>query len=153
VDITFSCVAFLNSCISLLPENSTEAQRAAIIIRGFHGLQLYADMFWYRHLLAYCSLLGQHQRQFSPELLAQLQLLLRFRKEDNRTPGPESKTGTGKNRDEDSSLEKLNHLPYVKALVTDVLVFRAKIAREDASDKSPESKLSFSAKLGLQIDS
>jgi len=147
VDITFSCVAFLNSCISLLPENSIEAQRAAIIIRGFHGLQLYADMFWYRHLLAYCSLLGRHKRQFSPELL------LRFRKEDNRTPVPQSKTGTDKNGAEDPALEELNHLPYVKALVTDVLVFRAKMAREDASDKSPESKFSFPAKLGLQIDS
>ena len=153
MDITFSCVAFLNSCISLLPENSTEAERAAIIIRGFHGLQLYADMFWYRHLLAYCSLLGQQKRQFSPELLAQLQFLLKFRKEDSRTPVRQFKTGTDKNGAEDPALEELNHLPYVKALVTDVLAFRAKIAREDVSDKSPESKLSFSAKLGLQIDS
>jgi len=153
VDITFSCVAFLNSCISLLPENSTEAERAAIIIRGFHGLQLYADMFWYRHLLAYCSLLGQQKRQFSPELLAQLQFLLKFRKEDSRTPVRQFKTGTDKNGAEDPALEELNHLPYVKALVTDVLVFRAKMAREDASDKSPESKFSFPAKLGLQIDS
>jgi hypothetical protein len=152
VDITFSCVAFLNSCISLLPENSTEAQRAAIIIRGFHGLQLYADMFWHRHLLAYCSLLGQHKRQFSPELLSQLRLLLRFRKEDSSTPVPQYKSGTDKDGTEDPSLEELNHLPDVKGLVTDVLVFRAKMAREDASDKSPESKLSSPATLGLQTD-
>jgi hypothetical protein len=150
VDITFSCVAFLNSCISLLPENSTEAQRAAIIIRGFHGLQLYADMFWYRHLLAYCSLVGQRKRQFSPELLSQLQLLLRFRKEDSSTPS-QCKSGTAGT--EDLSLEGLNHLPDVKGLVTDVQLFRAKMVREDAPDKSPESKLSFSAKSDLQIDS
>lgn len=144
MDISFSCVAFLNSCIYSLPPNYTEAQKAAVVVRGFHGLQIYADMFWYRHLLAYC---GQYQRQFSTELLAQLQHLLRFRKEDSRAPVPTSKTRTEKDASEDRSLEALNHLPDVKRLVSDVLVFRAKMSREDASDKSLESKLPFPSKF------
>lgn len=151
MDISFSCVAFLNSCVSLLPANSTEAQRAAVIVRGFHGLQIYADMFWYRHLLAYCGLLVQHKRQFSTELLAQLQLLLRFRKEDSRATVLKSKTATEKDGTEDSTLEVFNHLPNVKRLVSDVLVFRAKMSREDASGKSPESELPSPAKFSRQI--
>jgi hypothetical protein len=150
LDISFSSVAFLNSCISLLPENATEAQRAAIIVRGFHGLQLYANIFWYRHLLAYCGLLGQHKRQFSTELLTQLQLLLRFRKGDSRAAVLQSQSGTDKDKTEDPSLEDLNHLPDVKSLVSDVLVFRSKMIREDTSDKSPEGRFPCLSKFSHQ---
>jgi hypothetical protein len=149
LDVSFSCIAFLNSCIPLLPENSTRSQRAAIIVQGFHGLEPYADMFWCRHLLAYCSHLRQ-QHQFSTELLAQLQLLLRFRKCDRRAPVPASQTRTEEETTEDTSLEALNHLPDVKRLVSDILVFRAKIKQQDASDKSFESKLSSQEKFGRQ---
>jgi hypothetical protein len=59
---------------------------------------------------------------------------------------------TGRDKDEakDPSLEELNHLPDVKELVSSVLVFRAKIALEDASDKSPESKFPSPAKFSLK---
>ncbi|PQE30167.1 hypothetical protein CJF32_00003620 [Rutstroemia sp. NJR-2017a WRK4] len=139
LDITFSCVAFLNSCISLLPINSTEAQRAIIIVRGSYGLQIYADRFWYKHLLLYCGLLIQHQGQFSAELLSQLQRLLRFRKEDSRPPVPLPKSGTEKNLAEDTRLEALNYWADLKRFVSDVVEFRAKMSRDDASDKSIEN--------------
>ncbi|PQE25152.1 hypothetical protein CJF31_00006017 [Rutstroemia sp. NJR-2017a BVV2] len=138
LDISFSCVAFLNSCIYLLPINFTEAQRAAVIVRGCYGLQIYADRFWYEHLLLYCGLLRQHQIQFSTELLSQLQLLLRFRKEDSREPAPMSKIITEKNVTEDPRLETLNYWPDVKRLVSDVVEFRTKMGREYTSDKSLE---------------
>ena len=139
LDVSFSCITFLNSCLCLLPENSTDAQRATIIVRGFHGLQLYADKFWYKHLLEYCGLLGQHQRQFSTELLTHLQLLLRFRKDNFQVSSTPIKVVTEK-APHDLSLEALNHLPDVKRLVSDVLAFRAKTAREDASDRNLEGK-------------
>jgi hypothetical protein len=120
--------------------NCTEAERIASILRGFHGLQIYADMFWFRHLLAYCDLLSQHRRQFSSELLAQLQLLLRFRKEGTGAPNAISRTRIEKDATYDSSLEALNHSPEVKRLVSDVLVFRANMKRKDTSDGSPDSK-------------
>jgi len=75
---------------------------------------------------------------------------LRFRKEDSQAPASTSKTRTEKDATEDPSLEALNHLPDVKRLVSDVLVFRAKMKREDASDKSPESKLCSPARFGHQ---
>jgi hypothetical protein len=150
LDISFSCVAFLNSCISLLPINSTEAQRATVIVRGCYGLQIYADRFWDKHLLLYCGLLRQHQSQFSPELLSQLQLLLRFRKEDSQASVPMPKIITEKNVTEDTGLEALNYWPDVKRLVVDVIVFRAKMSKEDTSDKSLESKLLSPAQFSCQ---
>jgi hypothetical protein len=79
LDIAFSCVTFLNFCATLLPSNSTECTRAAIIVRGFHGLQAYADKFWYKHVIAYSTSLDEHTHTFSAELLIQLQHLLKFR--------------------------------------------------------------------------
>ncbi|KAM3064939.1 hypothetical protein ACMFMF_011556 [Clarireedia jacksonii] len=138
LDISFSCIAFLNSCISLLPKNSTEAQRAAIIVQGCSGLQIYADRFWHEHLLLYCDLLRQHRSQFSIGLLSHLQLLLRFRKENSRAPVRIFKVTTEKSMIEDTRLEALNDWPDIKRLVSDVIEFRAKISREDATDKSIE---------------
>ena len=60
---------------------------------------------------------------------------------------PISKTRIEKDVAEDPSLEALNHSPDVKRLVSDILVFRAKMNREDASDRSPESKLPSSIKF------
>lgn len=147
MDISFSCVAFLNSYLSLLPANSTEAQRLATIVQGFHGLQVYANTFWYKHLLAYCGLLGQQQRQFSPELRAQLQLLLRFRKDANQAHVPKSKTRTEKDATEDLSIEALNHMPDVKRLVSDVFVFGDKINREGTLDKPLEGEFLYPTNL------
>lgn len=141
LDITFSCVAVLNSCVSLFPDNSTETERGAIIVRGFHGLLIYADMFWYKHLLTYFSLLSQREGQINTELLAQLQFLLRFRKDDSGVLPLKSKAPTKKDGAYDSTLEALNHLPDVKSLVSYIKEFRAKMALEQASDKSPEGRL------------
>ena len=149
LDITFSCVAFLNSCISLLPEYTTVAQRAAIIVQGLHGMEIYANKFWCTHLLEYCSLLHQ-QRQFSTELLTQLQLLLRFRKDGNRAPIPTSQARMKEELAEDTKLEALNHWPDIKSLVSDILVFRARIKKEDESEKSFKSTPPLKESLFMQ---
>ena len=138
MDITFSCVAFLNSCMPLLPENSTATQMAAIISQRLYGLEVYADMFWCTHLLEYCSLLRQ-QCQFSTDLLAQLKRLLRFRKDDTRALDPALHIRMEEEATEVPSLEALNEWPDIKELVSDILVFRAKISQEDLSDKPVES--------------
>jgi hypothetical protein len=76
LDIAFSCVTLLNSCTALLSLNSTEATRAAVGVQGFHGLCTYADMFWYRHVVAYSRPLASKYPKISPELLDQLRRLL-----------------------------------------------------------------------------
>lgn len=148
LDITFSCVAFINSCMPLLPENSTATQMATIIAQRLYGLEVYADMFWCTHLLEYCSLLRQHS-EFSTDLLAQLKLLLRFRKDDSRALVQASQTRMEEEATEAPSLEALNQWPDIKGLVSDILVFRAKISQEDLSDKPVESMSSPYASSSL----
>ncbi|KAI9640653.1 hypothetical protein NHQ30_010957 [Ciborinia camelliae] len=133
LNISFSCITVLNSCIPLLPTYSTEAQRAAIIVQGFHGLLMYANMFWYMHLLEYCK----SQRQLSTELLSQLQqLLLHYRKENMPVSDPKANARASS---QGPNLEALNHLPEIKRLISDILAFRFRLNLDDISDKSPES--------------
>ena len=120
-----------------------------MVVRGFHGLLIYADLFWYKHLVTYCSLLKQHQGQLNAELLAQLKDLLRFRKVDSGVHPSRSKALTEKDGASNPTLEALNQLSDVKDLVSHLFIFRAQMAREEASDKSPEGKL-FPGKMRWQ---
>ena len=129
MDICYSLIALLNSCFPLLSDSSTEAQRAAVIIQGFHGLQVYANMFWTKHLLAYCSLLIENRAQFSRELQTELQLLLRFRKHNDPLLPSTSKN---------TALGVLDDMPDIKSLVSDTVEFQAKMVRDTTSYKSFE---------------
>jgi hypothetical protein len=146
LNILFSCAAFLNSCISLLPDHSTPLNRAAVIVRGFHGLLPYADMFWYRHLLAYCNLQDQRTPKLSQEVLTQLCLLVRFKKHEAGDI-----LDTGSDSTEEPGLEALSHLPDVKSLIREIIVFRRKNG-EQSSDRSPEGKTSGSEVQYLRPD-
>jgi hypothetical protein len=64
---------------------------------------------------------------------------MRFSK-DNQALLSGSNITAGKDGTTDPTLEPLNQMPGVKRLVSDILVFRAKMARENGSDKSAESK-------------
>ncbi|CZR69490.1 related to vegetatible incompatibility protein HET-E-1 [Phialocephala subalpina] len=137
LDIAFSCTAVLNSCFILLPTLSTDSERAAIIVRGFHGLLVYADKFWHKHIQEYCGVLIRQQRQFSPELLSQLCLLLRFTK----SGGQALQTSTRESEDdktEEARLEVLRCVPDVQMLLSNVIRFRAIVEKEDTSESSPE---------------
>jgi hypothetical protein len=115
----------LNTSYALISISSTQEDRAAVVLQGFHGLQLYANQFWQDHLLAYC----EHRREdktVSDELLNQLNKLLIFQKDPDNF----------EQHLDDSSIVALKvfdgHLP-VKALVLAVLKFRAVVKEIDVS--------------------
>ncbi|KAF7954690.1 hypothetical protein EAE96_005809 [Botrytis aclada] len=134
LNISFSCIAILNSCDNLNPSIFTEAQRAAVVVKGFHGLLTYAITFWYKHILE-CF---QKHAQLPKELLDQLQYLLRYRKESVPSKDTREKTVI---ITENQSLQGLSHLPEIRKLMLDILGFKArsKLHSEAASDKSPET--------------
>lgn len=138
LNISFSCIAMLNSCDNLIPSDFTEAQRATVIVKGFHGLLTYAITFWCKHLLE-CV---QKHAQLSTELLDQLQSLLRYRKETISPKNIQEKMGP---ITESQSLQGLSHFPDIKKLLLDILGFKArsKLYSEAALEKSPESKCPF----------
>lgn len=138
LDIAFSCAALLNSCTSLLPTVSTDVQRAAIIVQGFHGLQVYADKYWYKHLLEYCEVFDE-QRQFCPKLLQQLHLLLKFKKLNNTTTQMSNPMTQEQRSAAPVGLKALDHVPDVYLQLSDVISFAGKMKTEHGLDKSFES--------------
>jgi hypothetical protein len=139
-NISFSCITYLNTSLPLLPSNSTDESRIGTVIQGFHGLQLYANKFWYKHLLQYCELQDIRPVQFSQELLQQLRLLLRFQKNNRKEACFETGSDGISAADQSVGLEMLDHLPEIKSMVSDVIAFKTKLDRNDSSDKDPDSK-------------
>jgi len=131
-NICFSCVAYLNTSYGLIPLHYSNDTRAAIVVTGFHGLQIYANQFWVDHLLSYCTILDQQRKNLSRELENQLNTLLRFLKESasvEQTPDYAELEG----------LDVLVQNPNIKTLVLKVAKFRRKLEVDDALSKSDKS--------------
>jgi hypothetical protein len=125
-------VAYLNTSYELLPVHLTHEERASIVVRGFHGLQLYANQYWVDHLRSYCAILGQQRKPLSQELLGQLCVFVGFMKDSTdfeHTSDPASLDG----------FEVLDRQPAIRSLVSKVVKFRAGLETDDVSNKSEKA--------------
>ncbi|KAF8865135.1 hypothetical protein BDZ45DRAFT_474377 [Acephala macrosclerotiorum] len=129
--ICFSCIAYLNTSYCLLPDLSTEQERAGQIVWGFHGLQPYANKFWTNHLLDYCAALRKNQKQFSRPLLDQLEELTAFQKRSSHEQLNDQVQLDG--------LEILNPHPRLVALVGKTIAFRTEIEQDKTPDSTEQS--------------
>jgi len=138
-NITFSCVAYLNTSLFLLPEYSTDQQRAALVLQGLHGLQPYSNRFWIDHLLQHCAFQARQGQQVSDHLYGQLNLLLRFCKDlADQASLPESNHNSTKLE----GIKALEQLPQVRDLVLRLIGFRSRMEDKYASsspDQTPQS--------------
>jgi hypothetical protein len=125
-------VSYLNTWLSLLSINCTDVERATIIVEGIHGLHLYANHFWYRHLLAYAAVCAKRHISLSQDFIQQLDSLLRFCKNDIAHSSVQV-----------SGLEILDLVPAVKELVSRIISFRESLKKDYWNDKTPQSKLSL----------
>jgi len=101
-----------------------------LIAQGLHGLQLYANQFWYKHLIIYFDLLRKKGIPPPLDLLEQLSLLLAFQRDQSATAVPLPK--------QLEELVVLDGLPRVKELVSKIMAFRNGLNRDELFDKSPE---------------
>jgi hypothetical protein len=122
-------VAYLNTSLCLLPNYSTDQERALHVVSGFHSLHQYASYFWIDHLLACLAVLDERQKKVPNELLLQLNAISRFQKE----PDP---LNISTNADPISGLHLLDNVPHVKGLVSSFVAFRAKSRQEDTLNVS-----------------
>ena len=136
-NISFSCIAYLNTSLCLLPDNSTPQEQAAIIVSGFHGLQLYANAFWIDHFLSYCDLLAKKRAKPPDELVSQLSKLLEFQKNSCQLDQHDCP-------DLVDDFDVLTHFPQVRNFISMVMAFRTSLKRVGTSnlpDKSPSGEL------------
>ncbi|KAH6714004.1 hypothetical protein BKA61DRAFT_428897, partial [Leptodontidium sp. MPI-SDFR-AT-0119] len=132
LNISFSCVAYLNTSLGLLPSKSTSQTRGVLVISGFHGLQLYANQFFTKHLQAYFTPLAASRGRPTPELVMELQKLLLFSKNLDDTV---SATSSRVNWD------MLSEYPQVVSFLQRLIAFREGLKQEEVSSnmlKSPE---------------
>jgi len=80
LNIGFSCVAYLNTSFGLLPQQSNEEERIRSVVQGLHGLQIYANQYWYKHILAYMDLVVPQKLAVPENLVQQLEEILKYSK-------------------------------------------------------------------------
>ncbi len=138
LNMSFSCVSYLNTSFCLLSSNCTDQQRASTVLQGFHGLQFYANEFWSKHVLTCCGLFAKYDFVLPDDLVIQLERLLRFRKEIGDKSSSTGHQYTGTHHHENSLA--LNQLPQnVKDFIWEVVEFRKKLTEEDTTLKPPAS--------------
>jgi hypothetical protein len=134
----------------LLPSNCTDQERAAIVLQGFHGLQLYANQFWYRHVLACCGLYAKGHIILPNELSNQLKKLLRFRKQARHEAFWSGNSEAGSNilhENGDGDFLALNQLPRdVRDFIWEVIKFRKGVSSDDFTQKTPDGMLDSNAR-------
>jgi hypothetical protein len=123
LSICFSCVAHLNTSYPLLPDRSTERERAALVIQGFHGLHLYANQFWMDHFLECCTSLRRQQKQLPNHLLEQIIGLFGFQKDLGTKPFDLIQA---------PSIEVFQQHPQLVALVKSIIWLRDKLKQDNS---------------------
>lgn len=137
LSIAYACITYLNSSPILLQGSDTD--QLTVVVQGFHGLHLYANQFWFKHLLIYLHMQTRSGTKTSEPLLQQLLVLVRFQKDHKMQLGELERFVTPSFNVE---LRVLDSLPLVKLLVAKTVAFRASLNREEMSIKSAEGRCS-----------
>ncbi|TVY65596.1 Vegetative incompatibility protein HET-E-1 [Lachnellula suecica] len=121
-NISFSCIAYLNTSLFLASASTTDHERVAAVFQGLHGLQIYANRYWFDHLLQYCASQARQGKTLPRDICTQLTALLMFRKEayNDRIIAGNLLASV-----DQQALTVLDQIPLLKTLVTDVLVSRS----------------------------
>ncbi|KAK0110163.1 hypothetical protein ONS95_002814 [Cadophora gregata] len=126
LNISFACVAYLNTAFPLLPNRGNEAQQAAIVATGFHGLLPYANQYWIDHLLAFCRSTG---KQVPRAIVDQLSGLIDYLKP---TGVARSQAGNLTATINIDGLEFLDQFPQIQSIISNIKCFKNEL--DEASD-------------------
>ena len=77
-DISFACVAYMVSAFELINPELCAINPLIRVGEGYHSLFLYANRFWFEHLLDYVALEGPGVRKDRTMLAIQLLELCKF---------------------------------------------------------------------------
>jgi len=105
-------------------------------------LQLYANQFWFRHLLDYCRLQSNGNLQIAQDLLIQLEMLQNFEKDPQVALHVPQDPALATQLAE---LDVLLPLPSVKSLISKLIIFRSSLNRDDMFNTTPAGKFDFYA--------
>lgn len=139
-NICFSCIAYLSTASCLIDPSFPESQSRLRIVKGYHGLHLYANRFWFAHLLEYVKSQGRLGITVPAQLTGHLQSLSQFRKEFQSPEFHAELRAIGPLQSIETRTATLDNLPDTKSLVQDILAYRQILAREIHIQKSSEGE-------------
>jgi hypothetical protein len=142
LNIGFSCISYLNTSFQLLPQHSNEEQRIRWVLQGLHGLQVYANQSWHKHIVAYMDLVVA-QNLAVPEYLAQqLGEILKYSKvKSSEEMNQSSAAGTSAGQDIlNRQYQSLTEFSGLCDLVSRLEGFRNDLRNQDWTQKSIEGK-------------
>jgi hypothetical protein len=140
LSIGFSCVAYLNTGLRLLPQHSGDEERMLQVLQGLHGLQIYANKYWHKHILAYMDLAVSQTLEVPQHLVLQLEEVLKYSKfKESENSIGSARTSNSKDNTT-ASLPSLERFPRLSSLVSGLERFRTGLKNQDWTQKSFEGK-------------
>ena len=133
-------MAYLSTSPCLIHPSVPEDQLRLRIVKGYHGLHLYAIEFWTEHLLQYAKSQSGLDPTVSAPLIEQLQRLLGFRRESQTAEFATEQLAMGASLPIETCTSALKDLPNIESLVKDVLMYRQILGQEKHTQKDPEGE-------------
>jgi hypothetical protein len=145
LNIGFSCLAYLDTSLCLLPQYSNDEERILWVLQGLHGLQIYANQYWHKHIVAYMDHVVSQELEVPAHLILQLEEILKY----SKTKIAEGSTGldvVGPSNDKNVTEQHLSleRFPGLGSLISSLEGFRNGLKKQDWTQKSVEGKLLFS---------
>jgi hypothetical protein len=151
MNIGFSCIAYLNSSFNLLPQNSSEEQRIRWVLQGLHGLQQYANQYWYAHLIEYLDLAVARKLEIPEHITKQMREILKYGKGGQMEESDEIfEAYTIEVNSKTNQLAALRRFPDLQRLISNLKGFQDGLKKSDWAQKSIDGiKHSFSFPMAV----
>jgi hypothetical protein len=113
------------------------------VLQGLHGLQIYANQFWYKHIQAYMDLVIAQNLEIPEYFVQQVEEILKYNKAEVSGELTQSTTvGSSKSKQApDRQYHSLKIFPGLSKFVSSLEVFRDDLRNRDWTQKSIEGKL------------
>ena len=124
LNIAFSCVINLTSCLDLVPRNTGGMSKEDLesrVVQGYYGLQAYGQEFWAEHVLAYLGEVGDRGTD-ARELIAALEAFSQVWK--HRTHAEISLPSALYTAEASSGLNSLRNFPNLRRFISGWLHFK-----------------------------
>ncbi|CZR55635.1 uncharacterized protein PAC_05523 [Phialocephala subalpina] len=110
------------------------------ILQGLHGLQVYANQYRYKHIVAYMDLVVTQKLEVPPHFVLQLEGILKYSKV-KATEGLIGSAAVGTSKDENAAERhsSLERFPGLSSLVSNLEGFRNGLKKQDWTQKSIET--------------
>jgi hypothetical protein len=112
------------------------------VLQGLHGLQIYANQFWYKHIQAYTDLVIAQNLEIPEYFVQQVEEILKYNKAEVSGELTQSTTvGSSKSKQApDRQHHSLKIFPGLSKFVSSLEMFRDNLRNRDWTQKSIEGK-------------